>query len=1629
MAKDSNSEGSIDFDDLFSDSNDFDELFASPDSPSQEQGNNEDRARRNARAASHRNIDPVEAAREIETSYKRYLTTLMSPNDPRVAKAFTKIIEDSDGFAKGPYLQLTPPYAPGKSPRQLIDEGILCESFSSLENAIPLDRSLYAHQEEALRKINNHRNVVVSTGTGSGKTESFLVPIINSLLKEKEAGTLGPGVRALLLYPMNALANDQVKRLRELLADVPEITFGRYTGETKQGKDQAEDSFRSMNGTEAKRLKNELLSRDEMQATPPNILLTNYAMLEYLLLRPRDTSLFDGARADSWQFIVIDEAHVYAGAQGTEVAMLLRRLKDRVAQNRPLQCIATSASLQGENTDITTFGSTLFGEPFEWHEDDQLRQDIVFAQKLSRPQEGTWNLTDDLLTHPDRDRSLAAMEEAVTRQAEKAGAEQSDYQAIVEETHLVELREKLANHSRSLDVLGKEIFPHLDAKTGMEAVHRLVLLGSSITDTSGVPAFSARYHMFVRAAEGAYLGFHADGTPEVSLDRKIFIDGTTRPMFELGTCKRCGSIHFSAIEQDGRLVPPDDSQKRMLDKATNGKGTEAGWVLYRSTESSLELDEDDSEVLPENNTEPERHHCCMGCGRLMSIHANHCGTAGCEGGPVITVQVLSKRETKQLTCFACGTKQQNLIRRLITTVNAGPAVLATSLYQLLPPADDDQNFNVGGGRKLLTFSDSRQSAAYAAPYLETTYSRLLERRAIFEALKNDEFERPNNLARLAKRIGNVVNEHHIFEESASSQTLDEETQRWLWADIAGVSTNNTLEDMGLIHIHVDEEAIRRLSVFEPLKKILGSDKEASALLNLMARDLRVLGAMSAPDNTLYNDSRFEPRTGQNTFKESGGRDNVRRVYSWLPARGTNNRFELVKKVLERSNVSGDPRRNAEKLLSRIWQSFQATGLLTKPFEQAAGVALDHTAIRVSQAKSTDWYQCTKCRTVTPFNVGNLCSHGWCSGTLEIADFQSAEFADHHYRTLAQEMRIYSLHAQEHTAQWTPHQAATVQDEFIKGRTNVLSCSTTFELGVDVGDLQSVLLRNVPPRTANYVQRAGRAGRRAGSAAFVLTFAKRAAHDLATFADPVSMIDGEMPTPFLQIENPRIVERHMYSVAFAAFLRFSATKDNPKEWNKVGEFLLASDAKDSGLPYLENYVQTLPSEVSDALKRIVPSNLQDELEVEGNGWVSKYLDLWHRVNELFLADYEALRTQQEELLNKKEGRRADAYGRTLQTLEKQQLFAFMAKRNLLPKYGFPVDTVELQTNLSDHGASVQLSRDLQLAITDYAPGAQVVAGGRVWASTGIRQLPGKDLLTYYWVRCDICEHIESKLFEFQPGEKCSQCGAELPGAEAGKQRKFIIPEFGFVADVKSKPVTVQPTSQKYTRSEFVKTFGSDEGTIRYEYTKSNGRPIKVELSAWSKTDMAVLNTGPIADRGYRYCQSCGWADPAPTRKSVHSNPRNQRDCHGYVQDMSLGHIYQTDIVTIAVPTEMTSDVSFWRSSLYALVESASQALEINRDDVGATLAYLKGRPVMVLFDAVPGGAGITKQILTNFPQVVKSAIKRVSNCDCGADTSCYGCLRSYSNQRFHEQLRRDNALSLLASVNEAIMNGTATSVRK
>jgi ATP-dependent helicase YprA (DUF1998 family) len=1528
-------------------------------------------------------LDALATSELIIDGYRRYLRSLLPVREPRIAEALAQEITLSPMLAKGPLLEATPPYEPGATLRELIGEGVLADAIVALAGpALPLDRPLYKHQENALRKAAQGHNLVVATGTGSGKTESFLLPILNSLVAEQSRGELGPGVRALLLYPMNALANDQLKRLRQLLAHVPYITFGRYTGDTPDSAREGEAAFELLNPGEP-RLPNELLSREEIRARPPHLLLTNYAMLEYLLLRPADLDLFEG---QSWRFIALDEAHVYDGAKAAEVAMLLRRLRDRVVPDTSLQCIATSATVGDDPSAVMDFATKLFDVPFEWVEGDTARRDLVSAARIPMPEGPFWGPL------PASDyRKLAVSEDPAAEvlrlaaehkfQAEDAGA------ALAHEQTMANLRRRLSGGPGAFGDLAQVLFASDDQPR--EALAALVAVGSKVHDDAGSPVLSARYHLFARATEGAFTCLTSTG-PHVSLGRHEICQSCQGAMFEFGACKRCGAVHLTGTVRHGDLFAPQAK-----------RGERRAWLLLG--DAPVVVDQDDEDLEGTGALDGQERFLCAECGGLHLAARMVCGRDGCAGTTLWPVRLLNTHAESPSGCASCGARGAAMVRQFESGNDAAVAVLATALYQAQPPAADDLLADQPGeGRKLLTFSDSRQAAAFFAPYLESSYSTIQHRGLILEGLqtgtRDDESITVGDLMfHVAKAAARV----HVFTRKASRQERERDAGLWIMQELVTLDDRQSLEGLGLLQMDLDRNPRWKIP---PVFTSLGlTDEESWALLSELVRTLRQQGVIDMPEDVDPRDEAFDPRRGPIYVRENGS-EPKRKVLSWLPTRGVNRRLDYVRRVLQALGSDLDP----AKVLQGCWKvitSWNDGWLISDTVRQLGTVRqLDHTWLRLAPAGRTV-YRCDQCQRIASASVRGVCPTLGCQGMLTSFEVPTAEQDDNHYRMLYRSMNPVPMTAREHTAQWTSQEAANIQQQFVRGQVNVLSCSTTFELGVDVGELQSVVLRNMPPTTANYVQRAGRAGRRTDSAALVVTYAQRRSHDLSCYQNPATMIAGEVRAPYVPLGNERIDRRHAHSIALSSFFRHTKQASG-ETWTKAGDFFLG-DRPPAGR--VRSYLTPVPRDVLESLLRVLPPKVQREIGVNTAEWVAVLCDLLEEVRAQLAQDVEVFEERRRRAYEERQGHLVQRYEKTINTLTRRDLLGYLANRNVLPKYGFPVDTVELRTSYSSSpvGGKLDLTRDLSAAIYEYAPGSQVVAGGFLWRSGGVYRLPDRELVGKYYFTCRECEHYWEGDEDIDP--VCPSCGHHA-GRKPGQ---YYVPEFGFVAESKPAKTTTTPPKRGWNGATHVLSPAA-EAVREITWQAPNGGT--VHARSGSRGRLIAISEGPTG-AGYLICDWCG-AGRALDGKRINKHTHLLRDveCTGPMRQRSLAHPYETDLLDLtfdhlAMPVD--TDLASWRSLLYALLEGAAERLELSRDDIDGTLHRRPGGELgIVMFDTVPGGAGGVLRIADSLDQVIEAALNRVSNCDCGEETSCYGCLRGFRNQNFHEELSRGRALQIL-----------------
>jgi ATP-dependent helicase YprA (DUF1998 family) len=1569
-------------------------------------------------------LDALDASRRISSHYLRYLESTFNFRDPALATELRAALE-ARSLTKGPYLEASAPFETGASVSQLMEEGVLSHLFARLR--IDIDRPLYRHQEEAIRKaVISGRNVVVSTGTGSGKTETFLIPLLNLLFREVESGTaIEPGVRALLLYPMNALANDQVKRLRHLLDGVPEVTFGRYVGETAQATGQAEEDFRRRYPSEP-RVPNELLSRDEMQRHPPHVLLTNYAMLEYLLLRPADSVFFDGPTGSHWRSLVLDEAHVYAGAQGTEVALLLRRLRDRVLQSERgrLQCFATSATLgagEADHPKLVDFAERLFDESFEWVEDDPRRQDVVRAHRHPlAPAEARTNLPQrvfDPLQQAFRRGDSVDDLHGLVRSAGADDLAPGDLdtpaswlgRVLTHDDAVVAVQRRLeAEGAVELNELAAGVFDGETAERDLVALVDLAVAARRTGDDA--PLLPARYHLWVGALEGGYYCLspdHQDGVPRLVLARHKHCPsceerGHRSVMVELGVCRNCGSAY---------AVGAIDARTGRIEFVTD-RAAPSDYLLLDQTE----IEEDDDSDAEVSTAAVDTIRCSFDTAE---------GTVTPGAGSVELQWIKRAGDPEPMhRCPVCSaTSSGDVIFRLLSGVDAPVSVVATDLYQSLPPSSDEkQRREVGEGRKLLTFADSRQDAAYFAPYLQRTYERSVARRLISDAVRR--ISRGGDVPRTLDVIDQVLRlaeDDLLLDPDAGRAQNRREVGYWVAQELVGLDRRQSLSGLGLADLRV--AVPRRFDLPAVLADLGFTDTEGAALLTLLLDTLRLSGAVTMPEEVDIRDERFAPRNHEIGVREQGAEWGV---LGWCPTKPSRNRrLDLLERLLVARGLQSD----ANEVLRRLWSEELTAAdsswrdVLIGSSDRRRGVTyrLSHERLEFALADEDHLpLQCSTCRRLWWRTIDGVCP-GWrCSGQVT-RQVDLDDLLANHYAALYHELAPIGMAVQEHTAQWKSDKASAIQDEFTRGRLNTLSCSTTFELGVDVGEVQAVLLRNVPPRAANYVQRAGRAGRRQDSAALAVTYAQRRSHDQQQFADPRRMISGLIDPPSIILDNEPIVRRHVHAVAFAAYER-ELVDGGHAPHHQVEDFFLGDDGADPADEAFIAWLRTQPAELKNALARMVPAAVATEVGVESFDWADALVDPsdeepsfgWlRRAAEEVREDLESLDQQIKEAAADEDFRRAESLKKLRATLGRRHLLGFLASRNVLPKYGFPVDVVELDVSGAGGAVAAQLdlSRDLRLAISNYAPESQVVAGKQLWRSKGIRRRAGRELPMYEWRVCRECGAFRSRLGQVAP--TCLECAA----ADASQGGRYLHPVFGFVGRHDGEPGDGRPAATSWAET----WFGSyRDDPPAFEAVPELSRRHGVERRSSRQGRITTINRGP-AGRGYRFCGWCGYGEPAPTergkrsRKEEHDDLRRPgRSCSGPLLPAQLGHEFLTDVTEIrigGVGRGFTPD-AMW-SLLYALL-AGSPGLGITREDLDGTLHYYAAgeAPALVLFDAVPGGAGHARFLAQQLPELCRQAMEVVATCECAPTESCYSCLRTYGNQTRHEALVRGDALALL-----------------
>ena len=1629
-------------------------------------------------------MNPRVTTEKIKMDYRSYVSSILTVRDQEISRLAKEEVYHT-GFIKGPFLETTLPFEEGESLKTLAEEGLISKEFGKMGKRVHYeDWKLRIHQQRALEHIIiDKRNMVVSTGTGSGKTECYLYPIFNELMRENEQGKLDAGVRALLIFPMNALANDQQKKLRKLLADYPDITFGRYTGETAHAKknenpEEAEARLhkeydilhQNDNDLDSRKsIGNELMCREYMAKNPPHILLTNYAMLEYMLLQPNTAPFFDSEKAKNWKFLVIDEAHTYKGASGTEIGFLLRRLKERIRHhmNEPFRCIATSATLgtEGGTEALANFASQLFGEPFD-------KTDVITTKRQMR--------------EPSKDARDFAPAEYVELKEKTADMSEGEkgkylYEKLLPDRRIFRLYDALKDKPKDIIEVSSRVFDDITDNTLREqALIDLIELAAAAKPSEYESALlPARYHLFVKSLEGMFVEYYP--RKRVFLDRKEkYRDGSDEySVFEMANCQKCSQEYIL-----GKTI--SNNGKNYLVQTSSLEKPE--FYFISDSEMDEVFDEDDALEEKANFSSLDKYHLCLSCGRIApfaeNIDYNCCKTN--DQSKIVTVYNLkySGKGKESNCCPVCGATKEGLIKRFLTANQPATFAVAKSLYDAIPPrpingntakesSDDlfddlfgdfedlnndiDESVLDESGRKLLIFSDNRQEAAFFAGFFEKKYRQAMWRKIILNCLKDSEEDGllVDDLISKAKQLADkeglyaldlVETNNNLNASLMSNEQKKSMAAHYVMQEFISPDISTGLEGMGYIKIMPVEveQVIKKENVS---RYGVSGGRNIWNVYRFVFDTLRQKGTVSFPQEISPEDDFFSPRNHAGYFRTTGNETLYRKgyVYGFRPSEGhKNKRSAMFQKILDKSEVKEENRTaaiaNLQKCYEDIMSSLKKMNYVVDGPSTDSGQVyeLNHKRWVVKYIPPEETiYRCKKCGKIFTYSIMNICPELKCDGELE--EIKAEEIRKgNYYDKLYSGKQFIPMVAREHTAQLATKTAGEYQKLFEEGAINVLSCSTTFEMGVDVGELEATFQRNVPPETSNYIQRAGRAGRRTSSAAFSVTFARRNSHDMTFFQQPSEIIAGKIAAPLLEMDNEKIATRHLNSVVVAAFFR-----KYPEFFLEKTKRIISFDDKENMAVKLKKYLESKPQDLLDTLHGVFDDKMCNALGVDDWSFTNELIGEDGKLNiaiserEADIAGLMELKKNVSAESTDKELGDARAVTKLIETLNDEGSINFLSAKGVLPKYGFPIDTVSLDiiNNKNKDAEKIDLSRDLRMAISEFAPPAEIVANGKQWRSYAINTIPNKSWPTYIYHECPNCKRLfppKSEMTEVtieidDAVDICPSCGVEM------KARKFIIPLFGFSTSYSEKPRQVGETRPRAYYSTQTQFWSDTDLTEQQQQEVESctidfkGKELLAKYSPGGR--LFVLNQG-TNNSGIYVCPECGYATEIENlNRSKGHKTKFGRPCYNKtLQRVSLGHQFSTDILKIKLPehaveqehSETIGAKDQYLSVMYAILEGASAALDINRNDISGCVT---GDHQIILYDDTPGGSGFVKYIYRNLQKVLEKAKEKVNgSCGCTAETSCYGCLRNYGNQFYHDILSRGLAYKYL----DWLLNGVVTS---
>ena len=1546
-------------------------------------------------------------------------------------------------FTPEPLVSMNPRYENGGTVADRVKDGTLHADMGSIFRVGDEPITLRRHQDEALAAAKARRSFVVTTGTGSGKSLCFFLPIIDAAVRARAEGE-GRRTRAIIVYPMNALANSQLEEIGKFigqsgLSDPPKVA--RYTGQESQEE------------------------RERIATDTPDILLTNFVMLELLLTRGDETGRKVMDNAEGLEFLVLDELHTYRGRQGADVAMLVRRLRERLAP-KGLQCIGTSATMaaseaagvssddDGTDADaVAEVASTLFATPVA--SSDVIGENLVCVTN-GRPSPQALVAA---LRAPDPMRPDAAL-------AEDPLAAWSEREIGLRDDETLRRREPVRMAEAVARLADETGEPVETCRKALEAT----LVAASLPETArggmSSSAFLAfKLHQFVSGPDSLYATLCAPGERSVRLDKQVFDPDTHALLYETRFCRACGQDYHPVrreTDADGEKLAP-----RGIDD-TGVEGSSDGFVTAIADDLPFTGEPED---YPETWIEPARD----GTTRVKSYYRDRTmqrldvDGQGRIGGGGTAVWFAPGRFS---FCLRCGhaPAPQGRDRNRLAGLSAEGRSSATTMMtsEMLIEMRRPERGVAADKRKLLAFTDNRQDAALQAGHFNDFVFVTKLRAGLLAAVRMAGAEglRSAGLGEAVRAaLGYAwareeTREDWLQSDLAGRRALDAERvlrnvlAHRVWADQrrGWRFTNPNLEELGLLRV--------KYEMLTDLAELTAAFEGAPAILRDAAPDVRERALRLLLDHLrrglAVDTEALEDAHVQQVAEKSRGalvapwafdRKEEPRVATWLFTTGKGRRE--VGKRDETIVLRGGPQSALGRALasSDLWRERldRATTAAVIEALLAAAAHRDYAFVRrqPSPLDEDGWR-------LDPEAVRLVLGDGTRKDGRPVNPFFLDLYRDLSERLAAGESPLLGLEAREHTAQVDKEvrqhrerrfrfrdkdreeMAGFPPDRETDRRLPLLACSPTMELGVDISALDIVYLRNVPPTPANYTQRAGRAGR-AGQAALVTTYcAAQSPHDQYYFDDPAQMVAGAVHPPVLDLDNEEMVRAHCHAVWLS-----EARGGNGKPFELEPAIADVLDMTRDGYPLSEKVRVSVGDAglVTRAAERITALLKQVPGERFDRGYAQEVAEgAFERFDRAF-------RSWRERLLAAEDQReRAHAIQTSNATAKKERdaalaaynsaarqigllkggrdstgsdffTYRYLATQGFLPGYNFPRLPLTAFVPGAERSRGDYLSRARFLAIAEFGPMSLIYHEGQAFRvhkaqlPPGIRDVDG--LSVQRLVLCSDCGAIQVS----DAPERCEGCDAVLGDP-------FVIDRAFRVENVEAMPAErISANDEERQRQGFEIQTAFAWGDEPLRGTVVDGAGPLLTLAYGGSTRIARINKGLRRRRdkdriGFRIgTQSGRWAgSPDDPDADDAKNPLDEptQNVVPIVED------YKNALLVRPADAFDTGEMATLQS---ALARGIERVFRLDEGEIAVDpVPDRDARNGLLVYEASEGGAGVLSQLLREgaLARVARAALSAMHywhddgewvEVDPPCLTGCYRCLLSYFNQPDHELIDR------------------------